>query len=233
MSTDSVSSLTSGGPIDYGSYQVQVSTPGSYSGAPVTCNGQSVDQIGFQLTGPGVNATTSEQNGDGQTAVLGPFTLSANSTYTATDTYVPGPTTITFSTNGTSVSAPAGSSGTTSTTSSGGCSVLGGSSGCSSGTKSTVVKRGSLAGGVSTSGKLSLTFKGKAVTTLLAGDYTVVVRDKSHKAGFVLKGTRHNADTVTAVGFVGTKTATVDLTTGQWSFAPKSGGTKTYFYVES
>lgn len=230
ISTDSQSSVTSGSSIPYGSYQVEVSTQGSYSGTPVSCNGQTVDQIGFQLTGPGVDATTSLQMGDASSQTLGPYTFAANSSYTATDTVVPGPTTITFQTNGTAVSAPTGSSGTTSTTSSGGCSVLGGSSGCSSGSTTKVTKRGSLAGGVSPAGKVSLVFKGKTVSTLLAGDYTLTVNDKSHKAGFVLKG--HGTDTITTAAFVG-KTVTVDLTTGQWSFAPKSGGTKTYFYVES
>jgi hypothetical protein len=197
----------------------------------VSCGGQSVDQIGFQLTGGGLSGVnTSLQQGDASQQTLGPYTLNANSSFTATDTFVPNPTTITFSTNGTAVSAPTGSSGPTSTTSSGGCSVLGGSSGCSSGTNTTVVKRGSLAGGVSPAGKVSLVFKGKTVSTLLTGDYTLAVNDKSHKAGFVLKG--HGTDVITTAPFVGKKSATVDLTIGQWSFAPKSGGTKTYFIVE-
>jgi hypothetical protein len=78
-----------------------------------------------------------------------------------------------------------------------------------------------------------LIFKGKAVATLLAGDYAVTVNDKSHKAGLLLKGVGHAAVTITTASFVGKKTVTVDLTLGQWYYAPKSGGPKTYFYVES
>ena len=85
-----------------------------------------------------------------------------------------------------------GSSGTTSTTSSGGCSCSA-ASGCV-GLDDKVTKRGSLPG-VSPAGKVSLVFKGKTVSTLLAGDYTLTVNDKSHKAGFVLKG--HGTDTIT------------------------------------
>jgi hypothetical protein len=124
MTNDAGGSITSGSSIPYGSYQIQVSTPGSYSGTPVTCSAQSVDHIGFQLTGPGVSATTSLQEGDASTQTLGPYTFSANSSYTATDTVVPNPTTINFTTNGTAVTAPIGGSGTTSTTTSGGTTTI-------------------------------------------------------------------------------------------------------------
>lgn len=239
MSSDSVASITSGTSIDYGTYQIEVTTPNSYSGDPTTCNNQSISHVNFQLTGPGVSQTTTVGDGDGQSVTLTSVALPANSNFTATDTtFSPALTTITFSTNNTAVqSSSSVATTTTSTSSSGGCSVLGASSGCSTtGTGSTIPSRGSLAGIVSSAGKLKLSFKGKAVTTLLAGDYSLTVSDRSHKAAFILKGAGHPADTITTAAFLGkSKTVTVHLTTGQWYFAPKSGAPKTYeyFYVES
>jgi len=241
LSSDSVASITSGTSIDYGTYQIQVSTPNPYSGVATTCNGQSVPHINFQLTGPAgfATVTSTDNDGDGQSVTLPGVTLGANSQFTATDTTVsPAPTTITFSTNNTPVSTVAQTGGGTTTTSTtGGCSVLGATSGCSTGpATSTTPSRGSLAGSVSSAGKLKLSFKGKAVSTLQQGDYSVTVTDRSHKAGFILKGAGHAADTITTAAFEGkSKTVTVHLTTGQWYFASKAGSPKTYqyFYVTS
>jgi len=231
ISTDTVASVPNGGSIPYGSYQVEVTTQGSLSGVPISCNGQSVDAINFQLSGGGVTVATTLNGGDGQSATLGPYTFPASTSFTATDSATDA-TPIMFTTSATAVSGPSGSSGVTSTTgSSGPCGgLLGGS--CSSSAPK-VTDRGTLAASVSKAGKLNLIFKGKAVSTLTAGDYAVTVTDKSTKAGFVLKGAGHAAVTITTASFVGKKTATVDLTLGQWSYAPKSGGAKTYFYVLS
>jgi hypothetical protein len=78
-----------------------------------------------------------------------------------------------------------------------------------------------------------MTFKGKRVTTLTAGRYTVSVTDKSKKSGFILQGTGHTAINVAGVGSVGKHTKSVTLTAGQWFFYPTFVGAKSYFIVIS
>jgi predicted secreted protein len=86
---------------------------------------------------------------------------------------------------------------------------------------------------VSAAGKLALTFKGKEVATLAKGRYTITVTDKSKKSGFILQGTGQKAIVVSAAGYVGKRSTTIDLTAGQWFFYPTFVGAKTYFLVES
>ncbi|MDP8910700.1 MAG: hypothetical protein M3M94_01380 [Actinomycetota bacterium] len=56
----------------------------------------------------------------------------------------------------------------------------------------------------------------KRVTTLKAGRYTIVVRDKSDEHNFHLKGRGVNKDS--GVDFVGTKKWTVRLKAGRYTF---------------
>ena len=60
---------------------------------------------------------------------------------------------------------------------------------------------------------ISLKANGKAVKTLKAGTYTLVVNDKADIHNFVLEGPGVERD-VTTVPFVGTKTVTVKLRKG-------------------
>ena len=83
--------------------------------------------------------------------------------------------------------------------------------------------RGTLTAGVTSGGKLTLVFKGKPVTALKAGRYTIAVTDKSPKSGFVLAKVTQKPMTVTGAAFVGKHSASVRLTTGTWVVSPHAG----------
>jgi plastocyanin len=59
---------------------------------------------------------------------------------------------------------------------------------------------------------------GKKVTTLKHGKYTFVVGDKSGIHNFTLNGPGIKNKTITATSFVGTKTVTVTLKKGKYTF---------------
>jgi hypothetical protein len=93
------------------------------------------------------------------------------------------------------------------------------------------VTRGRLTADVSSSGALSLMFKGKAAKTLQAGRYTVKVTDASKTSGFMLvKGKR--TLTLTGRAFTGKQSKTVTLTAGTWSIVPAAGGKATALTVK-
>jgi hypothetical protein len=76
--------------------------------------------------------------------------------------------------------------------------------------------RGTLRGSVTAAGRPALSLKGREVSTLLPGRYTIVVTDRSHANGFALEtGSRHIV-TVTGTSFTGRRSASVDLTAGGW-----------------
>jgi hypothetical protein len=186
----------------------------------------------FELKGPGVNVSDDldegETNNDTATADLSP-----SSTYQWTNTFTSA--VYTFQTNASVVGTPSSydtsgyavdSSGTSGTASS---SDLVGSSSTSS---SATSLRGSLTGAVSAAGKLSLVFKGRSVSVLAAGHYTVTVTDKSTRTGLVLEHGKAAPVMLATKGFVGKHTMTVNLTAGQWFYAPHvATGSKTYFVV--
>ena len=218
--TDSGASLGPGTAIPYGTYQVVVNTPFPFSDGQASC-----DFINFQLTGPGVSYSTQLGQGDADQEVS-TQNFAAGSSYTASDSTVAPGTSLAFSTSATAVGAVGGStpSGTTgSTGGSGSQSALGGSAS----TGSTVL--GELLGAVSSAGKVKLTFKGKAVATLAAGRYTVMVNDKSATDGFILQAGGHGPLTVTTRAFKGKRSLTVNLTSGQWEFYGKPGAARVYF----
>ena len=93
--------------------------------------------------------------------------------------------------------------------------------------------RGTLLGAVSAAGKLTLTVKGKAVSSLPAGRYRISVTDRSSRNGFTIQEIRRAATTVSGVSFVGKRSVTLDLAAGQWFFYPTFVGKKTYFIVTS
>jgi hypothetical protein len=117
--------------------------------------------------------------------------------------------------------------------SSGGGSSGGGSSGGGSSTSGggkTVPKTvgagsvlGTLAGTVNAKGKLTLLYKGKAVSKLKAGKYKVTVVDKTAARSFLVQQAKHKAVTISGVSFVGKKTATLTLKAGKWSFFTSAG----------
>jgi hypothetical protein len=64
--------------------------------------------------------------------------------------------------------------------------------------------------------KISLTSKGKAVKTLKAGSYTLVIQDDSTAHNYELDGPHGKSWTFTSVGFKGTKTFTLKLVKGKY-----------------
>lgn len=66
---------------------------------------------------------------------------------------------------------------------------------------------------------ISITKAGKKVTSLPAGTYNLVVKDKSNVHDFVLEGPGIDGDnSVTSVPFVGTKSVKVVLKKGTYTF---------------
>jgi len=186
----------------------------------------------FHLTGPGVNLQTDLLAGD-ERAEPHTVLLQPNSVYTFRDERNLALGSIVFSTSGagTGVSSSSGSSG-------------GGSSGGGTTSNTPVTSnddavgskvlrnQGSLAGSVTTAGKLTLRFKGKIVGALKAGRYTISVLDETSHAAFVLQQLRKQPITVSSKAHVGRSTKTVKLTPGQWMFY-SSPGKKTFFIVHS
>jgi hypothetical protein len=84
--------------------------------------------------------------------------------------------------------------------------------------------RGTLNGAVNAAGRLTLSFKGKSVSTLMAGTYTIRFTDKSSTAGLVLQKLKHSAKvSVSGPAFVGTHTKSLGLSAGTWFFMPRVG----------
>jgi hypothetical protein len=181
----------------------------------------------FRLVGPSVSIFTDLLAGDDR-AELHTVTLQPASMYVFDDDRHPQFGRVVFSTAAT---------GTASGVASGGASG-GSSSGSSGGTaknatvvgSNVVVTRGTLAGGVSTSGKLTLARSGKAVSSLKSGRYKLVVLDESGRSGFFLQKLGRAAVRLTSGSFVGRHTVTVTLKPGQWMFYA-AGGRKSYFVV--
>jgi plastocyanin len=64
--------------------------------------------------------------------------------------------------------------------------------------------------------KITLTSGGKAVKTLKAGTYTLVIHDDSSIHNYELDGPNGKSWTFTSVPFTGTKTVTLKLTPGAY-----------------
>jgi hypothetical protein len=65
---------------------------------------------------------------------------------------------------------------------------------------------------------INLKLNGKAVKTLKAGTYKVVVHDKASIHGFSLDGPKGFAKDISPVPFTGTKTVTLTLKAGGYKF---------------
>jgi hypothetical protein len=198
-------------------------------------------QIGymtFLLQGPGVSLRTT--NDEGASAELTFFvTLQPGSTYAYSDAVNPKLPPLYFSTSGSSGSTQAGSTSTTGTPTSGatqsntvspvGSAAAKAKSSTSSTTSS--VFRGTLQATVGPTGKLTLKLRGKNVTSLKYGRYTVTVADGSRKNGFIVQEAGLTPKTVSGVSFVGKHSATIQFSIGQWLYYPTVLGRKTYFLV--
>ncbi len=93
-------------------------------------------------------------------------------------------------------------------------------------------RRGTLTGAVSAAGRLTVSYKGKSVTHLKPGRYTIVVTDKSSTNGFMVEKLKYKPVSVSGPAFVGKRSASVKLTAGKWFFKP-AAGKATYSFVVS
>ena len=209
-----------------GRYQVLVVSPQPF--AELNLAGATDPNLGcggfvsFRLTGPGVSIFTTLDDGDSSSDHLA-ATFQAG-TYTAQEDRRPTVARVVFTV---AAGAPSTGLGTSASSSTG--------SGTKPATKPAVTVapknlRGTLGGSVSTAGKLRLTFKGKAVTSLKSGRYTVSVLDETSRAGFNLQKVGKPATKVTTTSYLGRRAVTLALGAGQWLFYP-DGGKKTYFVV--
>jgi hypothetical protein len=82
-------------------------------------------------------------------------------------------------------------------------------------------------GHVRAAGRLTFTDGGVRVTKLRAGRYKITAVDTSPKRSFVVQQAGHPATTVSGVAFVGTRTVTLDLTAGRWTFFTSAGAKST------
>jgi hypothetical protein len=223
ISDDSGKRVTS---IPPGTYQVLVQTPMVF--ADVDLSGifdmtACKSFVQFQLTGPGVNLSTTLQDGDEDKEMLR-ATFQPSATYTAQDNNQASATRTTFGTqaSGTAV-APTGPASSV--------SGKGSSQGDLVGSAANPF-RGSLDAIVFKSGKLSLSRNGKTIRSLKSGRYTFSVDDESKTTGFTVKPLRGKAVNVTTAAFVGSHSLTLTLGQGRWYFY-WAGGKKTTFFVAS
>jgi len=200
---------TSGAPttIPPGNYTLVLNGPGNCIPEPL-----------FELKGPGVDLTSDMLGSEVDTYELYE-TLQPNATYTWHTDWNQS-ILYTFTASGTvAASTPT----VTGTSSSAGASSTPTSIGIVG--SAIVPFRGKLAVAVSATGKLTVTFGGRSVTSLKPGRYTLAVTDRSRTSGLALQNPTHKAMTVTGTAFVGTHTVSVDLTAGTWLFMPRVGKT--------
>jgi hypothetical protein len=210
-----------------GRYQILITSPRPFaeidlSGEPdpnVACGGS----LSFRLTGPGVDVQTTLDDGDGAAEQFS-ATFQLGGTYVAQESRRPSARLV-ISVSSSAASTGGGSSG----------GSTGGTGGGTTTTKTTVpagpgIFRGTLSGNVSTLGKLTLKFKGRTVSKLKSGRYTVSVLDEWSKQGFTLKRFGKPEVKLTGPGFVGRKAVTLTLGAGQWMFYSLATK-KSYFIV--
>jgi hypothetical protein len=188
--------------------------PGTYTIRVV----DDTDEHNFHLSGPGVDQATSVGGSSSPTWTI---TLQPGAQYRfQCDTHFD------FMFGVFNTSGAATSSGSSPSGSAGGTSSSSGSS-SSSGTS----LRGTLAGTLSATGKLTLAVGGSPVSRLKAGRYKITVVDKARTAGAIIRESGHGPISLSGVAFVGTHTVTVNLGAGRWSFSTSAGTSKTAFTV--
>jgi hypothetical protein len=185
----------------------------------------------FHLTGPGVNIQTDLLAGD-ERAEPHTVTFLPNSTYVFQDDRNLALGRVVFSTSGpaTAVSQAAGGSPASGSAGAGGKTVSQGVQNKDVVGSAILPVRGTLSGGVSTTGKLTLTFKGKRVSSLKSGRYRLAVLDETAKSAFTLHKLGRQPVKVTGLPFVGRQTVTLTLAPGQWMFY-STPAKKSYFVV--
>ena len=202
--------VTSGTPpvIPAGYYTLVFSGPGGCYALPY-----------FHLTGPGTNVVTNMAEGT-STKATNTANLLPSSTYTWSSDAAPN-VVHTFATS----AVVEGSPPTPSTSGSGGGTTGKGVTYPDIVGSEIAPFRGTLTAAISASGRLSLAFKGKSVTKLRAGKYSLAVTDRSSTLGFLLRKGDRAPLAITGSGFVGTRSKSVRLTAGRWLFAAGPGKT--------
>ncbi len=185
----------------------------------------------FSFTGPGVSVHSNLNStgmGIDSPSVLGVVTLQTSSSYQMQDTAVGASSLVSFGS----------SSAATATV------VVGTSSGStqSAGTTTTpstttmhtptTPAPSRLSGVVSASGKPGLMLAGKAVKTLPAGRYLVLVADHSRKAGLIVgTSAKHTIILSKPAATAASARVALTLSKGKWFFEASAGGPKTWFRV--
>ncbi len=214
-----------------GTYQVEVSTPtefGYLDPKDGGCTGEGYGYVHFQLTGPGVNLSTTIDAGCETRYLFPPTPFKANSTFTAQELSQPSVTRSVFTTQASgsppippnNAYTPTSGQGTAST------DIVG---------SATSSLRGTVTATVSAAGKPTLTNKGKTVSTLKAGRYLFTISDQDPKGGFILQvhqtaNTAPKPIALTGIKFVGKQKKIVTLKSGRWMYY-SGRGTFQHFQV--
>ena len=199
--------------------------PGTYT---INLNNNGADDLGvdhiFHLTGPGVDYKAANVD---TTAVFS-VTFQAGATYRFFDDLNPkiSQTILATTAPAATTTNPLPPTPVTSSTKATAGGVVG-----SQAAPPLRPSRGTLTATVSASGKVTLSYHGKVVSSLKAGLYTVSVTDSSKKSGFVIQESHKVATAVSTAPFTGKKSKKLDLSKGQWFFYPSFIGQKTYFVV--
>jgi hypothetical protein len=224
-------SLADGTPVGTTTGAPTVIPPGAYV---MYLNDESGAVMQFDLQGPGVQLDTAMSFGEEAESTF-PVTFAPSSTYTFRDDLQPSGAVWAFATSTTAAASPQpgpAPAGTGGLVGSGGSGPRPGGSASGDVVGSAVIPfRGTLVASVGPSGAVRLSSKGRPVTSIVSGRYTIDVHDRSKHGGFTLQEIRKLARTVTTVAFVGTRAVTLTLAPGQWFFYPSFVGRKTYFIV--
>jgi hypothetical protein len=178
--------------------------PGRYQIVLTTTKNAPSCPMDFRLSGPGVQLEW--EFGNEAIDAMASETLLPSSTYTATDVKDGSRGYVVFSTSATGSSASLVTQAPS--TAAGKGQTLPGVVG-----SSVAPYRGPLAATVSSTGRLTVTLRGRPVHTLAAGRYRVQVIDRSSRSGVAIAtGSRRRA--VSGIAYVGTKTATLAVAAG-------------------
>lgn len=205
-----------------GTYQLDVSTPMMFK--LVRPGGVASDSIApndytgckgwvqFELTGPGVLFQTTLDSGCNDSELLPSQTFKPSSTYNAFDGNQPTVAKASFTTTATGTPIVPKN-------------VYGNTKGSYTQQQLAGINKvlGTLSGSVSSSGKVSLTTKGKALSTLKAGKYTFAISDKDAKAGLTIQLAGAKPQVLTPATFVGSHRTSIRLAPGRWMYSSGSG----------
>ncbi len=199
-----------------GAYQVVITDEASDVDDPVHM---------LEVSGPGVALSTDLQGGDDKTELYSE-TFAPQASYVFRDADIPALRAVTFQTSATSVAptttmtaAPSPSTGRTSND-----GVVGAAA--------KRLLRGTLHATVRVSGAVALTTKaGLPAGRLVAGRYLVQLDDLDRSAGARLVSPTARVTQLSGAGFTGSRSVTIALVAGRWSYMSAPGGAVRHFTV--